>query len=88
MKVCCHFQITAASALLLRALDLAAIGTDFEIGRGFNVPWRSHQWQGRNFTHQQFITSLHAQFQLVQFFIDVCFDTRHRVLPVGMGLYC
>ena len=44
-------QITASSALLLRALDMAAIGTDFEISRGFNVPWRSHQWQGNFLNH-------------------------------------
>ncbi|KAK7501759.1 hypothetical protein BaRGS_00007190 [Batillaria attramentaria] len=40
-----YVVVTASSALLLRALDVAAIGTDFSISRGFNVPWRSHQWQ-------------------------------------------
>ncbi|KAK7098060.1 uncharacterized protein [Littorina saxatilis] len=37
--------ITVASALLLRALDCAAMWTDFSISRGFDIPWRSHQWQ-------------------------------------------
>ncbi|XP_076468564.1 uncharacterized protein LOC143299240 [Babylonia areolata] len=42
----CYVVITATSALLLRALDLAAFDQDdFEISRGFNTQWRSHQWQ-------------------------------------------
>ncbi|KAK3577200.1 hypothetical protein CHS0354_030471 [Potamilus streckersoni] len=37
--------VTSFFAMILRALDLIAIGTDFEISQGFHTPWRSQFWR-------------------------------------------
>lgn len=45
----CYFffwQFTSFFALVMRLIDLLAIGTDFEISQGFHTDWRSHQWRG------------------------------------------
>lgn len=42
------FQITSFFALVMRLVDLLAIGTEFEISQGFHTAWRSHQWRGKN----------------------------------------
>ncbi|KAL4230080.1 hypothetical protein ACF0H5_010465 [Mactra antiquata] len=44
--VCFIFvSITSFFALVMRLVDLLAIGTEFEISQGFHTPWRSHQWR-------------------------------------------
>ncbi|XP_029637036.1 uncharacterized protein LOC115212315 [Octopus sinensis] len=40
-----YASITIFFALILRLLDLGAIGTDFEISKGFHTNWRSHSWE-------------------------------------------
>ncbi|KAL8576432.1 hypothetical protein ACOMHN_048999 [Nucella lapillus] len=76
-----YVVVTASSALLLRVLDLAATdpGNDFGISRGFNIPWRSHQWQA--FLASDVIVSLcHIAIILFSFYMIYKVTQLHFVL--------
>lgn len=40
-----YASVTIFFALILRLLDLGAIGTNFEISQGYHTNWRYHSWE-------------------------------------------